>query len=127
MIKTPGRMIKKTKEDVKEEEIQCRECKGFGHMQRDCVNTLQKRKTLMVVKTISDDESEASDDETDKSNVVALTIIVEALTISDSVPVSEEVIDNESDEHDSAEDLERNLKELYSKLEQDVKSDTMNS
>lgn len=60
----------KLSDRVKEEEIKCRECKGFRQIQRECANTLQIRKKAMIVKTFSDDESDASDDEANKSKVV---------------------------------------------------------
>lgn len=56
------------------DEIQCRECKGFGHILRDYVNTQLRKNKSMVVKTWSDDESDVSDDKGDKSNFGARTV-----------------------------------------------------
>lgn len=77
----------------KEAETQCKECKGFGNIQRDFANTLQKKKKAMVDNIFSDDESEASDDESDKSNVISLTARIQVGTFSDRIPGSDEVID----------------------------------
>lgn len=65
--------------------------------------------------TYSGDEPEVSDDENDKSNVIALTVIVKVESNSDLVLVSEEVFGSESDEEVAAKDLNRNFIELYSK------------
>lgn len=67
----------------------------------------------MVVQIFSDDESEASNDEADKSKVVALTFWVEDETTTEPVSASEEVADNKSDEGDSTDDLEKKTSRNY--------------
>ncbi|CAM8956399.1 unnamed protein product [Rhodiola kirilowii] len=79
--------------DKGREEVQCHECKGFGHIQSQCANTLMKKKAMVA--SISDSNS------------------------SDTVPEQLELpVDNLSDSDDeelTQESLAQTYKDLYKK------------
>ena len=59
----------KDNKEYKPKEIQCRECRGFGHIQAECANTLKRNKNAYIT-THSDSDSESNSDEEDGSNFV---------------------------------------------------------
>ncbi|XP_060973891.1 uncharacterized protein LOC133039102 [Cannabis sativa] len=52
--------------------IQCHECKGFGHIQAECANTLKKKKALTVTWSDSDEEEPSDSSKDDKSMIAFL-------------------------------------------------------
>ena len=79
--------------------IQYHECKGFGHMRIECLNYLTKEKTKksegkVLVATLSDIESDLSDEYEDEcGNYMAFAAITD-----------KEIVDNVSDSEDSSDD-----------------------
>ncbi|XP_019150940.1 PREDICTED: uncharacterized protein LOC109147739 [Ipomoea nil] len=88
--------------------VQCRECEGFRHIQSECATHI-KRKKAMSVATLSDDEEEASNDQSDDNvgNFVAFFTATENQ--------SEE---NESDEESyiSSDDFEERVRDKADQL-----------
>ena len=81
--------------------IQCHECKGFGHMRIECQNYLMKEKTKnskgkVLVATLSDSESDLSDEYEDECGhymaFAAITIKVIMESASDSENSSDDEV-----------------------------------
>ncbi|CAM8986721.1 unnamed protein product [Rhodiola kirilowii] len=85
--------------DKGNEEIQCHECKGFGHIASQCANTLMKKKAMVA--SFNDSESDEEKEGGETTNFVAF---VTTLDLSDS--------DNEELTQDS---LAQTYKDLYEK------------
>ncbi|CAA0841306.1 Unknown protein, partial [Striga hermonthica] len=50
------------------EKDQCRECKGFGHFQKECPNFKKKNKTFKTTWSDSSDDEEEESENTENSN-----------------------------------------------------------
>ncbi|CAM8925826.1 unnamed protein product [Rhodiola kirilowii] len=102
--------------DKGKEEIQCHECKGFGHIASQCANTFMKKKAMVA--SFSDSESDEEKGET--TNFVAfVTTLDECSSTSETVPPQlalpgEDPSDSDNEEltHDS---LAQTYKDLYEK------------
>ncbi|CAM8890269.1 unnamed protein product [Rhodiola kirilowii] len=82
----------------KGKDIQCRECRGFGHIQAECANTLKKKKAMTA--NLSDSESDDEENNDETTNFVAFP--TDDLSYSD-------------DEELTQETLAETYKELYEK------------
>ncbi|CAM8895564.1 unnamed protein product [Rhodiola kirilowii] len=103
--------------DKGKEEIQCHECKDFGHIASQCANTLMKKKAMVA--SFSDSESD-EEKEGETTNFVAfVTTLDECSNTSETIPSqlelpSEDLSDSDNEEltHDS---LAQTYKDLYEK------------
>ncbi|CAM8943940.1 unnamed protein product [Rhodiola kirilowii] len=93
MAQNFGRMVRKINRrgpeqdssDKGKEEIQCHECKGFGHIQSQCANTLMKKKAMVA--SFSDNESDEEKGGSETTNFVAfVTTLGECSNSSGIVP-----------------------------------------
>ncbi|CAM8960122.1 unnamed protein product [Rhodiola kirilowii] len=101
--------------DKGREEVQCHECKGFGHIQSQCANTLMKKKAMVA--SFSDSESEEETRGGETTNFVAFVATTgECSNSSDTVPEQLELpVDNLSDSDDEELTQESLYKDLYEK------------
>ncbi|CAM8978333.1 unnamed protein product [Rhodiola kirilowii] len=104
--------------DKGREEVQFHECKGFGHIQSQCANTLMKKKAMVASFSDSVSEEETRGGET--TNFVAFVATTgECSNSSDTVPEQLELpVDNLSDSDDeelTQESLAQTYKDLYEK------------
>ncbi|CAM8947911.1 unnamed protein product [Rhodiola kirilowii] len=103
--------------DKGKEEIQCHECKGFGHIASQCANTLMKKKAMVV--SFSDSESD-EEKEGETTNFVAfVTTLDESSSTSETVPPHLELPGEDLSDSDNEEltqdSLARTYKDLYEK------------
>ncbi|CAM8990790.1 unnamed protein product [Rhodiola kirilowii] len=71
--------------DKGKEEVQCYECKGFGHIQSQCANTLMKK--IAMVASFSDSESDEEKGGGETTNFVEfVTTLGECSNTSEGVP-----------------------------------------
>ncbi|CAM8880240.1 unnamed protein product [Rhodiola kirilowii] len=103
--------------------IQCMECRGFGHIQAECANTLKKKNSKSLNVSWSDDETEESTKEEETSNFVALTSMIDCATdyartgSKDCAKKKEaEVEENEAKESDEEEITDECIAEKYALL-----------
>ncbi|CAM8999026.1 unnamed protein product [Rhodiola kirilowii] len=76
--------------DKGKEESQCHECKGFGHIQSQCANTLMKKKAMVA--SFSDSESDEEIGGGETTNFVAfVTTTGECSNSSETVPAQLEL------------------------------------
>ncbi|CAM8968333.1 unnamed protein product [Rhodiola kirilowii] len=86
----------------KGKEIQCRECRGFGHIQAQCANTLMKKKAMVA--SFSDSESDEEKEGSEITNFVAfVTTTGECSNTGESVPPQLELAANDSSDSDDEE------------------------
>ncbi|CAM8956815.1 unnamed protein product [Rhodiola kirilowii] len=110
--------------DKGNEEIQCHECKGFGHIASQCANTLMKRKAMVA--SFRDSESDEEKEEGETTNFVAFaTTLGECSSTGETVPSQSELPaeypSDSDDEELTQESLARTYKDLYGKWLQLVK------
>ncbi|CAM8908727.1 unnamed protein product [Rhodiola kirilowii] len=103
--------------DKGKEEIQCHECKGFGHIASQCANTLMKKKAMVA--SFSDSESD-EEKEGETTNFVAfVTTLDECSSTSETVPSQLELPGEDPSDSDNAElthdSLAQTYKDLYEK------------
>ncbi|CAM8957232.1 unnamed protein product [Rhodiola kirilowii] len=58
----------------KGKDIQCRECRGFGHIQAECANILKKKNVMVANLNDSESDDEEEDDETTNFTAFVATI-----------------------------------------------------
>ncbi|CAM8997375.1 unnamed protein product [Rhodiola kirilowii] len=114
--------IRQDSSDKGREEIQCHECKGFGHIASQCANTLMKKKAMVA--SFSDSESDEEKGET--TNFVAFTTTLgECSSIGATVPSQAELpvedLSDSDDEELTQESLAQTYKDLYEKWLQLIK------
>ncbi|CAM8905243.1 unnamed protein product [Rhodiola kirilowii] len=90
--------------DRRKEEIQCHECRGFGHIASQCANTLMKKKAMVA--SFSDSESDEEKGGT-TTNFVAFASTLEEL-------LAEDLSDSDGEEL-TQESLAETYKDLYEK------------
>ncbi|CAM8913675.1 unnamed protein product [Rhodiola kirilowii] len=99
----------------KGKEIQCHECRGFGHVQAQCANTLMKKKGMVA--SFSDSESDEEKEGSETTNfVVFVTTLEECSNTSESVPPQLEHPTNDSSDSDDEELTQETLAETYKDL-----------
>ncbi|CAM8998042.1 unnamed protein product [Rhodiola kirilowii] len=114
--------IRQDSSDKGREEIQCHECKGFGHIASQCANTLMKKKAMVA--SFSDSESDEEKGET--TNFVAFTTTLgECSSTGATVPSQAELpaedLSDSDDEELTQESLAQTYKDLYEKWLQLIK------
>ena len=72
--------------------IQCHECEGYGHIQRECANFLKRQKKGFIASLSDDDEEDSNSEQT--SNYVAFT-----------ASTSKTSLDQQEEEEETARDL----------------------
>ncbi|CAM8948485.1 unnamed protein product [Rhodiola kirilowii] len=102
----------------KGKKIQCCECRGFGHIQAECANTLNKKKAMVA--NLSDSESNDEEEGDETTNFVAFVATIgECSESSEGMsPQFEHPADDSSDSYDeelTQETLAETYKELYEK------------
>ncbi|CAM8987765.1 unnamed protein product [Rhodiola kirilowii] len=99
--------------DKGKEEIQCHECKGFGHIASQCANTLMKKKAMVA--SFSDSESDEEKGET--TNFVAfVTTLDECSSTSETVPPQLELPGEDPSNSDNEELTQDSLAQTYKDL-----------
>ncbi|CAM8959835.1 unnamed protein product [Rhodiola kirilowii] len=111
-----SRDMRQDTSDKGKEEIQCHECKGFGHIASQCANTLMKTKAMVA--SFSDSESDEEKGET--TNVVAfVTTLGDCSNSIEGVPHQLELpvedLSDSDDEELTQESLVETYKDLYEK------------
>ncbi|CAM8944278.1 unnamed protein product [Rhodiola kirilowii] len=103
--------------------IKCWGCRGFGHIQAECANTLKKKNGKALNVSWSDDETEESTEEEETSNFFDLSSIIDcatnyAMTGSKDCAKKEkaEVEENEAEESDEEEITDECIVEKYALL-----------
>ncbi|CAM8880922.1 unnamed protein product [Rhodiola kirilowii] len=103
--------------DRRKEEIQCHECRGFGHIASQCANTLMKKKAMVA--SFSDSESDEEKGGTTTNFVAFASTLEEYGSTSETVPPllelpAEDLSDSDGEEltHES---LAETYKDLYEK------------
>ncbi|CAM8944176.1 unnamed protein product [Rhodiola kirilowii] len=100
--------------DKGKEEIQCHECKGFGHIQSQCANTLMKKKAMMA--SFSDSESD-EDKGGATTNFVAFTSTLDEYgSTSKTIPPLLELPSEDFSDSDGEELTQEALGETYKDL-----------
>ncbi|CAM8876573.1 unnamed protein product [Rhodiola kirilowii] len=104
--------------DKGKEEIQCHECKGFGHIASHCANTLMKKKAMVA--SFSDSESDEEKGGGETTNFVAfVTTLGECSSTGETVPSQSELPaeypSDSDDEELTQESLAQTYKDLYEK------------
>ncbi|CAM8902415.1 unnamed protein product [Rhodiola kirilowii] len=101
--------------------IQCRECRGYGHIQAECANTLKKKKACTVSRNNNDSE------EDDSNDFVAFTSATtrggEEQDITYSGTMQEQSTDHSNgsdDEEITDECMIKNYTALYEKCEETI-------
>ncbi|CAM8931978.1 unnamed protein product [Rhodiola kirilowii] len=96
-------------------EIQCHECRGFGHIQAQCANTLMKKKAMVA--SFSNSESDEEKEGSETTNFVAfVTTSGECSNTSESMPPQLEQSANDSLDSDDEELTQETLAETYKDL-----------
>ncbi|CAM8999003.1 unnamed protein product [Rhodiola kirilowii] len=103
--------------DKRKEEIQCHECRGFGHIASQCANTLMKKKAMVA--SFSDSESDEEKGGTTTSFVAFTSTLEEYGSTSKIVPPlldlpAEDLLDSDGEEL-TQESLAETYKDLYEK------------
>ncbi|CAM8934325.1 unnamed protein product [Rhodiola kirilowii] len=97
--------------DKGKEEIQCHECKGFGHIASQCANTLMKKKA--IVASFSDSESD-EEKEGETTNFVAfVTTLDECSSTSETVPSQLKLPGEDLSDSDNEELTQDSLAQTY--------------
>ncbi|CAM8929196.1 unnamed protein product [Rhodiola kirilowii] len=114
--------IRQDSSDKGREEIQCHECKGFGHIASQCANTLMKKKAMVA--SFSDSESDEEKGET--TNFVAFTTTLgeyssTGATVPSQAELPAEDLSDSDDEELTQESLAQTYKDLYEKWLQLIK------
>ncbi|CAM8890002.1 unnamed protein product [Rhodiola kirilowii] len=100
--------------DKGKEEIQCHECKGFGHIASQCANTLMKKKAMVA--SFSDSESD-EEKEGETTNFVAfVTTLDECSSTSETVPSQLELPNEDLSDSDNEELTQDSLAQTYKDL-----------
>ncbi|CAM8963086.1 unnamed protein product [Rhodiola kirilowii] len=101
----------------KSKEIQCQECRGYGHIQAECANTLKKKTALAA--NLSDNESDV-EEEDETTNFVAFVATIENGSATNgslfSSALSEQAAEDESSNDDDEELTQEALAETYKEL-----------
>ncbi|CAM8883259.1 unnamed protein product [Rhodiola kirilowii] len=113
-----SRDMRQDPSDKGKEEIQCHECRGFGHISSQCANTLMKKKAMVA--SFSDSESDEEKGGGETTNFVAfITTLGECSTTSEGVSSQLELpAEDPSDSDDeelTQESLAQTYKDLYEK------------
>ncbi|CAM8978189.1 unnamed protein product [Rhodiola kirilowii] len=114
--------IRQDSSEKGKEELQCHECKGFGHIASQCANTLIKKKAMVA--SFSDSESDEEKGET--TNFVAFTTTLgECSSTGATVPSQSELpaedLSDSDNEELTQESLAQTYKDLYEKWLQLIK------
>ncbi|CAM8968990.1 unnamed protein product [Rhodiola kirilowii] len=110
--------VKQDSSDKGKEEIQCHECRGFGHIASQCANTLIRKKAMVA--SFSDSESDEEKEGGETTNFVAfVTTLGECSNTSETVPSqlelpAEDLSDSDNEEL-TQESLAQTYKDLYEK------------
>ncbi|CAM8990031.1 unnamed protein product [Rhodiola kirilowii] len=108
-----SRDMRQDSSDKGKEEIQCHECKGFGHIASQCANTLMKKKAMVA--SFSDSESDEEKGET--TNFVAfVTTLGECSDTSETVPSQLELPNEDLSDSDNEELTQDSLAQTYTDL-----------
>ncbi|CAM8931769.1 unnamed protein product [Rhodiola kirilowii] len=121
MAQNFGRMVRKINRrgpeqdlsDRGKEEIQCHECKGFGHIATQCANTLMKKKAMVA--SFSDSGSDEEKGET-TNFVVFVTTLDECSSTSETVPPQLELPGEDPSDSDNEELTQDSLAQTYKDL-----------
>ncbi|CAM8884656.1 unnamed protein product [Rhodiola kirilowii] len=99
--------------DKGKEEIQCHECKGFGHIASHCANTLMKKKAMVA----SFSDSESDEEKGEITNFVAfVTTLDECSSTSETVPSQSELPGEDPSDTDNEELTQDSLAQTYKDL-----------
>ncbi|CAM8880395.1 unnamed protein product [Rhodiola kirilowii] len=110
-----SRDMRQDPSDKGKEEIQCHECRGFGHIASQCANTLLKK--IAMVASFSDSESDEEKGGGETTNFVAfVTTLGECSTTSEGVPSQLELLDEDPSDNDDEELTQESLAQTYKDL-----------
>ncbi|CAM8913886.1 unnamed protein product [Rhodiola kirilowii] len=108
-----SRDMRQDSSDKGKEEIQCHECKGFGHIASQCANTLMKKKAMVA----SFSDSESDEDKGETTNFVAfVTTLGECSDTSEIVPSQLELPNEDLSDSDNEELTQDSLAQTYKGL-----------
>ncbi|CAM8999010.1 unnamed protein product [Rhodiola kirilowii] len=100
--------------DKRKEEIQCHECRGFGHISSQCANTLMKKKAMVA--SFSDSESDEEKGGTTTSFVAFTSTLEDYGSTSKTVPPMLELPNEGLSDSDGEELTQESLAETYKDL-----------
>ncbi|CAM8905770.1 unnamed protein product [Rhodiola kirilowii] len=100
--------------DRRKEEIQCHECRGFGHIASQCANTLMKKKAMVA--SFSDSESDEEKGGTTTNFVAFASTLEEYGSTSETVPPLLELPAEDLSDSDGEELTHESLAETYKDL-----------
>ncbi|CAM8969277.1 unnamed protein product [Rhodiola kirilowii] len=100
--------------DRRKEEIQCHECRGFGHIASQCANTLMKKKAMVA--SFSDSESDEEKGGTTTNFVAFASTLEEYGSTSETVPPLLELPAEDLSDSDGEELTQESLAETYKDL-----------
>ncbi|CAM8923724.1 unnamed protein product [Rhodiola kirilowii] len=100
--------------DRRKEEIQCHECRGFGHIASQCANTLMKKKEMVA--SFSDSESDEEKGGTTTNFVAFASTLEEYDSTSETVPPLLELPAEDLSDSDGEELTQESLAETYKDL-----------
>ncbi|CAM8969337.1 unnamed protein product [Rhodiola kirilowii] len=100
--------------DRRKEEIQCHECRRFGHIASQCANTLMKKKAMVA--SFSDSESDEEKGGTTTNFVAFASTMEEYGSTSETVPPLLELPAEDLSESDGEELTQESLAETYKDL-----------
>ncbi|CAM8914479.1 unnamed protein product [Rhodiola kirilowii] len=100
--------------DRRKEEIQCHECRGFGHIASQCANTLMKKKAMVA--SFSDSESDEEKGGTTTNFVAFASTLEEYGSTSETVPPLLELPAEDLSDSDGEELMQESLAETYKDL-----------
>ncbi|CAM8908109.1 unnamed protein product [Rhodiola kirilowii] len=107
--------VKQDSSDKGKEEIQCHECRGFGHIASQCANTLMKKKAMVT--SFSDSESDEEKEGGETTNFVAfVTTLGECSNTSETVPSQLELPAEDLSDSDNEELTQESLAQIYKDL-----------
>ncbi|CAM8911493.1 unnamed protein product [Rhodiola kirilowii] len=98
----------------RKEEIQCHECRGFGHIASQCANTLMKKKAMVA--SFSDSESDEEKGGTTTNFVAFASTLEEYGGTSETVPPLLELPAEDLSDSDGEELTQESLAETYKDL-----------
>ncbi|CAM8926144.1 unnamed protein product [Rhodiola kirilowii] len=112
-----SRDMRQDSSDKGKEEIQCHECRGFGHIASQCANTLMKKKAMVA--SFSDSESDEEKGGETTNFVAFVTTLGECSSTGETVPSQSELPaeypSDSDDEELTQESLAQTYKDLYEK------------
>ncbi|CAM8920240.1 unnamed protein product [Rhodiola kirilowii] len=107
--------VKQDSSDKGKEEIQCHECRVFGHIASQCANTLIKKKAMVA--SFSDSESDEEKEGGETTNFVAfVTTLGECSNTSETVPSQLELPAEDLSDNDNEELMQESLAQTYKDL-----------